>query len=180
MTASEPEFLVVGHITKAHGTKGEVFVWPLSDHAEAVFAPGQELFIGADDGTVDGQASIVAIESARPFKRGYLVKLVEVAGREDAESLAQRYLLLPRAALPPLEDDEVFYHELLAMTVETVAGEPIGRVREVFETDPHHLLEVVDADGRARLIPFAQRIVHAIDRAGGRIVIDPPAGLLDL
>jgi 16S rRNA processing protein RimM len=53
-------------------------------------------------------------------------------------------------------------------------------VREVFETEPHHLLEVLTTDGRARLVPFAGRIVRQVDRAGRRVVIDPPEGLLDL
>ena len=32
----QPEHLVVGHVTKAHGTKGEIFVWPLTDREEEV------------------------------------------------------------------------------------------------------------------------------------------------
>jgi 16S rRNA processing protein RimM len=82
--------------------------------------------------------------------------------------------------VPPAAEDEVFYHELLGMRVETVAGVVAGVVREVFETEPHHLLEVVDDDGHKRLIPFAARIVRTIDRDGRRLVIDPPPGLLEL
>src|SRR5690606_36202987 len=32
---ADPEHLVVGHIPKAHGTKGELFVWPLTDRPES-------------------------------------------------------------------------------------------------------------------------------------------------
>jgi ribosomal 30S subunit maturation factor RimM len=41
--ARHPEHLVVGHVTKPHGTKGELFVWPLTDRVEDVFEPGREL-----------------------------------------------------------------------------------------------------------------------------------------
>lgn len=175
-----PEYLVVGHIAKVHGTRGELFVWPLTDRPDDVFGPGRELLLGDAEGAVDETAPSVVVESTRAFKRGLLVRLEQVTSREAAELLAQRYLLLPLEVLPPPDEDELFYHELLGMRVLTLDGEAVGAVREVFETEPHHLLEVVDDSGRKRLIPFAGRIVREIDRAGGRIVIDPPAGLLDL
>lgn len=175
-----PGHLVVGHITKAHGTKGELFVWPLTDRPKEVFAPGHQLLLGDDDGSVDDDAAVVVVESVRPFKRGLLVKLEEFESREDADTLAQRYLLLPTEAVPPLEPGEVFYHDLLGMTVVTVSGERVGRVREVFETEPHHLLEVKSDTGRLHLVPFAQRIVRSVDVAEKTIVIDPPEGLLEI
>lgn len=175
-----PEHLVVGHITKPHGTKGELFVWPLTDRPEAVFAPGSELLLGDQDGVLDEDAPVVVIESVRPFKRGLLVKLEQFESREDADEMAQRYVLLPREAVPPLAEGEVFYHDLLGMTVHTVAGAVVGRVREVFETDPHHLLEVKSDSGKLHLIPFAERIVREVDVDGKRLVIDPPEGLLEL
>jgi 16S rRNA processing protein RimM len=175
-----PDLLVVGQITKAHGTRGEVFVALLTDHADAVFAPGQQLLLGDEEGAADEEARVVVVESVRAFKRGVLLKLETVDDRDTADAFARRYLLLPLAALPPLEPDEVFYHELLDMRVDTIDGQHVGRVQEVFETEPHHLLEVVADDGRSRLIPFAERIIREIDREQRRLVIDPPAGLLEL
>ena len=129
---------------------------------------------------LDADAPTIVVESVRPFKRGLLVKLEQFDSREDADELAQRYVLLPTEAVPPLDEGEVFYHDLLGMSVVTVAGEPVGRVREVFETDPHHLLEVKSEEGKLHLIPFAERIVREVDVAGRRLVIDPPEGLLEL
>jgi 16S rRNA processing protein RimM len=178
--ALAPDHLVVGHITKPHGTRGELFVFPLTDHPDAVFAPGQELLLGDEEGALAEDAPSVVVESVRPFKRGLLVVFAAVTRREDAEPMAQRYLLLPADAVPPLAEGEVFYHELLGMSVETVDGTVVGRVREVFDTEPHHLIEIVGDDGRPRLVPFAERIVKRVDRDARRLVIDPPPGLLEL
>jgi 16S rRNA processing protein RimM len=177
---AEPDHLIVGHITKAHGTRGELFVVPLTDRPDDVFAAGRELILGDEDGELDEEAVVVAVESSRSFKRGLLVRFEGVATREDADAVAQRYLLLPVSALPDLDEGELFYHQLLGLRVETEAGETVGAVREVYETEPHHLLEVESDEGRRRLIPFAERIVRDIDVAAGRMVIEPPAGLLDL
>jgi 16S rRNA processing protein RimM len=175
-----PEHLVVGHVTKAHGTGGELLVWPLTDRPDEVFVPGRALLLGNEDGVLAEDAPVVVVEAARRFRRGLLVRLQGVAGRDAAAALARRYLLLARAELSQEDDDEVFYHELLGMSVVTVAGVAVGRVREVFETEPHHLLEVLGGDGKPRLIPFARRVVREIDRGARRLVIDPPEGLLEL
>ena len=48
--AKQPTHLVVGHVSRAHGTRGEVYVQPLTDHPESVYAPGVVLRAAADDG----------------------------------------------------------------------------------------------------------------------------------
>ena len=48
--SDRPEWLVVGQISKPHGNKGEVFVWPLTDSPDAVFAEGRELLLGDTEG----------------------------------------------------------------------------------------------------------------------------------
>ena len=178
--AEMPEHLVVGYIARAHGTRGELFVMPLTDSPDDVFVADAELLLGNEDGDIDDESSVITIEEARSFKRGFLVRITGVESRTEADSLAQLYLLLPAAALAPLDDDEIYYHELLGITVETTDGVLVGRVREVYETDPNHLLEVEDDDGKRRLIPYTARIITQVDRANRRIIIDPPEGLLEL
>ncbi|HEX7051464.1 MAG TPA: ribosome maturation factor RimM [Longimicrobiales bacterium] len=174
-----PEFLVVGHITKPHGTKGEVYVWPLTDRPEQLFAKGRELVLGDSEGAPGDEPLALRVERVRAFKRGLLVKFEGFPDRTAVEPFSQRYLLVPAEAVPPLEEGEVFYHQLLGLEVVTTAGEVVGRVREVFETEPAHLLDVQDG-GRSRLIPFVERIVREVDLEAGRIVIEPPPGLLDV
>ena len=120
--SGEPERLVVGHVAKPHGNHGELFVWPLTDRPEEVFAPGRKLLLGDEKGAVDGAARVLVVESTRAFKRGLLVQVAGIDTRSAAEALSRRYLLAPLAALGPLEDGEVFYHQLLGASVETVAG----------------------------------------------------------
>jgi 16S rRNA processing protein RimM len=175
-----PEHLVVGHITNPHGTKGELFVWPLTDRPDEVFATGRELLLGDEDGAVQSGASVLVVAAARDFKRGRLVRFEAIDTREEADALAQRYLLLPVDAVPPLEEGEVFYHQLLGLRVETVSGDVVGKVREVYETEPHHLLEVKSDSGKLHLIPFAGRVIREVDLERSRVVIDPPEGLLEL
>jgi 16S rRNA processing protein RimM len=79
----------------------------------------------------------------------------------------------------PLEEGEVYYHQLLGLEVVTLGGEVVGCVREVYETEPAHLLEVKGPE-RSHLIPFVKRIVKQVDLAAGRLLIEPPPGLLEI
>ena len=42
------------------------------------------------------------------------------------------------------------------------------------------MLSVDTPERKGALVPFVEGIVVAVDRGGRRIVIDPPAGLLEL
>ena len=176
-----PTHLVVGHLAKAHGTRGELYVSPLTDHPEHTFVPGVVVrAAGAGGDAPDPDLPPLRIDAVRPFRDGWLVTFGGVEDRNTAELLRGRYLLRPLEELPEPEEDELFYHELLEMTVVTVDGEEVGRVVEVFETEPAHLLEVRRPSGGTVLVPFAAEGVAGVDRAARRITIDPPEGLLDL
>jgi 16S rRNA processing protein RimM len=175
-----PHHLVVGHVSKPHGTKGELFIWPLTDRPDEVLAAGRAVLLGDEAGTLEEGAAELVVERSRPFKRGTLVKFEGLGDREAVEALPGRYLLAPIEGLAALGEGEVFYHQLLGVEVVTADGETVGRVREVFETEPVHLLEVKSDDGRVHLVPFSERIVRKVDVEAGRIVIEPPPGLLEL
>lgn len=177
---TNPDHLVVGHITRPHGTRGELLVWPLTDRPHAVFAAGSELLVGDGDGVLGADPLQVVVEASRPFRKGLLLRLAGVNDRGAVEELAGRYLLAPVSSLEPLAEGEVFYHQLLGLTVELVDGRVVGTVQEVFETSPADLLEVRTESGRTVLVPFTEQVVRRVDVDAGRLVIEPPAGLLEL
>jgi 16S rRNA processing protein RimM len=180
VTHSDPPFLVVGHLNKPHGTKGEFFVWPLTDRKESVFQVGAEVLVANEDGDLpDDRFSALRIEEIRPFKRGLLLRFEGIGTRNEAELIRDRYILLPFDRIEPLDEGDVFYHQLLGMTVVTTGGEEIGRVSEVYELEPADMLEVSGA-GRTLLVPFTEQIVVSVEAEERRLVVDPPEGLLDL
>jgi 16S rRNA processing protein RimM len=180
MGRQDPRFLVVGHLNKPHGTKGELFVWPLTDHPESVYVAGAVLKVAAEGGQEPhADLAPLRITGVRPFRSGYLVTFAGVRSREDAELLKGRYLLTELESLPPLEGGELFYHQLLGMEVVTREGRLLGEIVEVYELRPAHLLEVHGPAGEV-MIPFLKDIVVETDPEARRMVIDPPEGLLDL
>ena len=105
----------------------------------------------------------------RPVRAGavQLVSFEQVGSRERAEEL--RGLAL---SAPPLDDpDALWVHELIGSEVFDVDGRSYGPV-EAVEANPASDLLVLSGE---RLVP----LVFVKTRLPGRVVIDPPPGLLD-
>ncbi|MBL8776183.1 MAG: 16S rRNA processing protein RimM [Acidimicrobiales bacterium] len=150
--------LEVGRVAKAHGLRGEVIVALSTDRTERL-DPGTVLF------SDDGELTVV---TAQPHQRRWIVQFAGVESREAAEAL---HGLVLRAE--PLDDpDALFVHELIGSEVVDETGAMLGTVESVEQNPASNLLVL---DGGA-LIPV--RFITA--RGGDRLVVDVPAGLLEL
>jgi len=180
MGRSEPTHLVVGFIARPHGVKGEVFVRTLTDHPGGIYSPGVVLLPGGrGDQGPDPDAPPLRIEEVRGVPDGFLVLFGGMRDRNDADRLRGLYLHARLEDLAPLEEGEVFHWQLNGMRVETRDGIPVGTVRGVYELAPSDLLEVQTDKGTV-LIPFHADVVVEVHPEEGRLVVDPPEGLLDL
>ena len=178
--ASDPDFLVVGHLNKVHGIKGEIYVWPLTDHPATTYRKGVTLRVSDTEGSrPSDRFPSLEVESVRPYKQGLLVKFRGIEDRTEAEHFRGRYLMRSLEDVEELDEDEIFYHQLLQMTVESVDGEKLGVVREVYEdVGSADLLEIQGPRGRFH-VPLVQSMIREVDVDGRRLVLDPPEGLLD-
>jgi 16S rRNA processing protein RimM len=167
---------LVGRIVKPHGVRGELVVDPRTDSPEIRFAVGSVLSANLRDGSKRN----LTVTAARPHTGRLLVVLDGVEGRTAAEELRGTLLFAPDADLPPTEDPDEFYdHELEGLDVLTTDGTKLGVVAEVLHGAGNDLLQVRRTDGGELLVPFVSQIVPEVDVRGGRVVIDPPDGLLD-
>lgn len=179
MAGGEPEFLAVGTVQKPHGIRGELFVKVETDRPDAVFTAGRVLLLGDADGSPDGGS--LTVERARPFKGGFLMKVTELGSRTpEVEALRGRSLLIPAADAAPLDEGEVFLHQLVGLRVVTSEGEEVGRVRDVYEAPSGHILAVQRRGRKELMLPFVAEMIRRVDVPAGELEIAPPAGLLEL
>ncbi|MEU7821041.1 ribosome maturation factor RimM [Catellatospora sp. NPDC049133] len=170
--------LIVGHVMRAHGIRGEVLVHPRTDEPALRFAAGSTLIV---EPAVAGLPGKLTVESARPHSGELIVTFVEIPDRNMAELAKSAVLNVDSAEVPAPEDpDEFLDHQLVGLDVVTVGGEPLGKVLRIDHAPASDLLVVRMPDGRTGLIPFVSAIVPEVDVAGGRITVDPPGGLFDL
>jgi 16S rRNA processing protein RimM len=172
-------WVALGHVVRAHGVHGAVLVEPYTDDPLAVLAHGDRLELLSPDGAERRPAGPL---SGRPGARGLIVTFGLAAAREAAEALKGWRLGLDRRFLPPAGDDEVYQADLEGLTVLTPEGRILGRVDGLMEAGAGLILVVLPPGepGRELLLPFQEEFVVRLAAAGGRLVYDPPEGLLDL
>ncbi|PWR07897.1 ribosome maturation factor RimM, partial [Micromonospora acroterricola] len=123
----------------------------------------------------------LTIEEARWHQGRMLVAFGGVLDRDAAEALRGTLLVVDSADVAPPEDPEEFHdHQLVGLAVVTPTGERLGEVARIDHAPSSDLLVLRRPEGRVALIPFVRAIVPEVDLAGGRVIVDPPAGLLDL
>jgi 16S rRNA processing protein RimM len=169
--------VVVGRLRKPHGLKGDCTLFPLTDDPATIFAPGREVWVVNLEGeTVAGP---LTVERSRSYHREWLVKFAGVESREALEPFRANFLGVPFDRLAPLADDEVYLHELDGFSVRLADDTPLGLVSAVYEL-PAGLMIEVQGPKREFLLPYKKEFVRQVDRAGRRLVVALPDGLVDL
>ncbi|OLF08444.1 ribosome maturation factor RimM [Actinophytocola xinjiangensis] len=169
------DLLLVGRVAKAHGIAGELAVDIHTDSPDERFAPGAVLSARLRDRSVRP----VTVATVRAHSGRLLVRFDEVPDRTAAETMRGAQLLVDAADLPPSEDPDAFYdHELEGLAAVLADGTEVGTVREIARSPGAELLVISRPDGTESLVPFVREIVPEVDVRGGRVVLDPPEGLL--
>jgi 16S rRNA processing protein RimM len=168
--------MVVGRLRKPHGLKGDCTLFPITDDPEAVFAPGRAVWlVGIEGATVAGP---VTIERSRSYHREWLIKFEGADRREAIDPWRGLFLAVPAAELTPPSGDEVYLHELDGFSVRLPDETPLGLVSAVYEL-PSGLMIEVQGPKREFLLPYKKEFVQQVDRAGRRLVVTPPEGLIE-
>jgi 16S rRNA processing protein RimM len=162
--------LVVGRVGRPHGIRGELTVQVHTDDPDLRFAAGSVL------ATEPAARGPLTVNSSRWHSGRLLIAFDGYADRDSAEELRGTLLVMDSDEAGPAGPEEFWDHDLVGLSVVTVTGEPVGEVTDVL----HHGQDLLVVGPRQILVPFVAAIVPEVDVSNGRVVIDPPPGLLDL
>jgi 16S rRNA processing protein RimM len=170
--------VIVGRIGRPHGIRGEVVIGVRTDEPDLRFAVGATVDVDpSPDG--DDPSGQLRITRARWHSGQLLVAFAGVTDRTAAGELTGSWLSIDSSQLPAIGDpDEFRDHELIGLSVRTVAGQDVGVVADVLHPG-QDLLVVRRPEGGESLVPFVKALVPEVDLGAGVVVIDPPPGLLD-
>jgi len=168
--------ICVGAIAGVRGVRGEVRIKSFTADPRAIANYG-DLYGG------DGERRFkIRIKGEA---RGLLIAAIDgIADRDAAEALKGTRLYVSRRVLPAADEDEYYHVDLIGLRAEFVDGR-VGTVHLVHDFGAGAVLEITalegsDGDaGASVLVPFTKAAVPLVDMPGGRVVIDPPPGLLD-
>jgi 16S rRNA processing protein RimM len=171
----EDDLIVVAHVVKTRGLRGEVVADLLTDFPDRFEKLKSLIGISSSD-----DKRSLQIEEQWFHGNRLVVKFAGFDSIDQAKELVNYDLAVPADDRVELPNDTFYEWELVGSRVTTIDGKEIGNVKEIMRTGGVEVLVIVDETGRDRLVPIAADIVVEIDKDQKLIRIDPPEGLLEL
>ena len=172
------EWVTIARLTRTRGNRGELAAISMSSHPERFADLGQVALFGGE-GFPDGSRTFV-VESVWEHGRRLVFKFAGVDTIDAAEALRGAEVCVPERERFPLPEGEYYHSDLAGCELFEAGGALIGRVKQFREEGGNGLLVVEREAGGETLVPFHRNLCVEIDVAAKRIVVDLPAGLLEL
>jgi 16S rRNA processing protein RimM len=151
---SEPAFLVLGKLRRAHGVSGEI---PLEvyTHLLELLVPERVVFIGDNH-------QPFTIENTRWKQDLLLIKFHNISDRTTVSELTNQLVYIKTDQLPPLNEGEFYYHQLIGIHVYEEDGAYLGVLTEILETGANDVYLVKNESGEEILIPATEEMILEI------------------
>ncbi|QDQ26345.1 ribosome maturation factor RimM [Chitinimonas arctica] len=164
--AGVPADLVpMGFVAGAFGIRGWVKVVADTQYADSLF-DYKTWWLGRD-----GNWRAYQVEEGNSQPKSLSAKLTGVADRDIAFALKGMTVAVPRSEMPPAEEGEYYWADLIGLAVVNLQGESLGAVDELLSTGANDVLVVKDGKTE-RLIPFIGPVVLDIDQTARVIKVD--------
>ena len=158
--------VLLGVVAAPHGVRGLVRIKSFTEDPMAVAAYGP-----LSDESGKKEYRVEALSAARG---AVLARIEGVADRTAAEALRGLRLYVDRSALPGTGEREWYEADLVGLEAVGTDGRNWGKVIAFHDFGAGSVMEV----SGGVMLPFTDEAVPEIDVAGGKVLVDPPAGLL--
>lgn len=165
------DLVELGSITSLYGVKGWLKVFSHTEPMENIlsYSPWQL--------KLDGRWTPVKVEQGKRHGKGLVVKLAGCEDRDQAARYCGAAIAVERSALPDLDSEEFYWHQLEKLTVMTESGVNLGQVDYLIATGSNDVLVVKGTaeslDKRERLIPYLpDQVVKEVNLEAGTIRVD--------
>ncbi|MEJ1155681.1 ribosome maturation factor RimM [Microbacterium marmarense] len=177
-TGGEKTQLRVGRLVKAHGLKGAIKLELYTDDPEGRFVPGAVFTLQVPESS-PWHGKPLTVREFRWMNSHAVAFFEGVEDRDAAEELIRAILWIDQdPAVVPVEEDAWFDHQLVGLDA-VRDGQIIGRVIRVEHFPAQDLLVIRTESDDEVLVPFVKAIVPEVDVSQGRVILTPPAGLLE-
>lgn len=164
---SRKRLIAIGRAVKPFGIKGEVKISPFTESFEA-FENSSELVFGESPYKVLG---------IRIHRGALLVSLEGMDTPEKVKQISGSVVSTEEKNLPPKEEDEYYWYELIGMKVSTVGGRDLGQITRITPTGANDVLHV-EGPGGEILLPMIDEVVVDVDTENNIMLVDPLEGLI--
>jgi 16S rRNA processing protein RimM len=164
--------VLLGVVAAPHGVRGLVRIRSFTEDPMAIASYG-----ALSDETGRKQYRIEALSAV---KGAVLARIEGVADRTAAEAARGLRLYVERSALPATAEREWYEADLIGLPAVGRDGRDWGKVMAFHDFGAGRTMEVSGgtASRQSVMLPFTDEAVPEVDVESGKVVVDPPVGLL--
>jgi 16S rRNA processing protein RimM len=166
------DYIKIGQISNAHGIKGEVKVYPLTDNIKR-FSKLKFIFLKQKEEYVK-----IDVLSVKYLKEFVILGLANIESMNEALKYKNEYVYIDKANAVKLPRDSYFISDLIDMEVSTQEGEYLGKLVSVFPTGSNDVYEIKSVLGKSILIPAIKDVVLEVDVENKKMLIKLLEGLV--
>lgn len=154
----------MGRVAAPYAVKGWIKVQTFTEHLDSLL-DYPAWWLGKA-----GKWHVAEVIEARMHGQTLLAHLAGLDDRDAAEALNGYEIAVPRAELPPADEGEYYWSDLIGFQVVNLAGDTLGRLEGFLETGAQDVMRV--KGDKEFLIPFTAPIVDAVQPEARRVVVD--------
>ena len=165
----------LGYIVKPHGLRGEVQILIDSDDPQA-YRNLESVFVQQGQQLVPFFIESISLKSQKA-----IVAFEDIHSIDDANPLKGLKIYLPLQALPELEEDKFYLHDLIDFQViDAKDDSALGVVQNVLEMGPQLTLVLEHSSGKELLIPYTEELKVKFNKEEKALTLNVADGLVDL
>lgn len=169
--------ITIGKIIGAHGVRGEVKVFPITDNVRR-FTKLKKCFLVTENSVVKQE---INVKTSRVDRGNALITFEGIDDRDKAMLLKGLLIEVAREDAVKLPKDEFFIVDLIGLTVIDKNIGELGKIDDVYETGAsHHILSVKRKGKKDLQIPFLKAICKNTDIEEGIMEVELPEGLYEI
>ena len=171
-TAIPTKPVVLGKMGSTYGIRGWLRVFSSTEESESIF-DYQPWFVKRA-----GEWQEIELEGWKHHNQDLIIKIKGMEDREAASLLTNCEIVVDSTQLPPLDDGDYYWKDLMGCQVVNTAGYQLGTVIDMMETGSNDVLVVKanlkDAFGmQERLIPFLDgQVIKKVDLDAHHIEVE--------
>lgn len=164
--------VLLGVVAAPHGVRGLVRIRSFTENPMDIATYGE-----LSDETGKKRYRVEALSAV---KGAVLARMEGVADRTAAEAVRGLRLYVERERLPATGEREWYEADLIGLAAVGRDGRDWGKVMAFHDFGAGSTMEVSggSASRHSVMLPFTDEAVPEIDVPGGKVVVDPPAGVL--
>lgn len=170
------EYLIIGKLIGAHGVRGEVKVFPITDDVRRFHSISKCFLMDANEKMVRE----IEILSKRIVNDRVLLTFDQVNDRDSAAKLNGLYIAVHRLDARKLEAGRYFITDMIGCQVIDAQDGVIGNIFDIIQTGANDVIAVKRTGKPDLYIPFLNNVVTEVDVFSKIIRVQLPDGLLEV